>query len=1357
MKRLMMAGWCVAAVAAALADTWYVDDDNYGNSGNGTSAAAAFGTIQEAMDNSSLKSGDTVILMPGTYDQGSDVTTGGQGMAARVVVKKANITIRSSTGKAEDVHIVGQLDNSEGNDHGMGSSSMRCIADTGVAGVVVHGVTIRNGSTVPTILNKGTPDGRGGGIFSSAHGRITIIDCVVSNCAAMRSGGAHQVTAHSTLFTGNYIGGNNGSAIGYGSAANCLIAYNTTSSQYPMAYMYNVVNCTIARNALPNASKGGLNNNAIDGAAQRFCNVLAFGECRNTASGANVYSGVFASNPVFATTNEVTVTEVDPAGECVAPVLGDWRPLSTGHCPNRGRGEYLLYVPMPEGYTYHDMAGNEVPTNGPVSVGAFQEVVTPAAARIVFNTHGSDYNYTFTVEGAAHPVQKSDWINPLSWPIVYKVKYNHPRMFSIYATDEQDAGAQYPFMRHVLYDGWARYMPHPDTSQTATLRGYIYTDAFYADAVNGSDDYDGSSPTPVGGGSTVGPKKTLQAAVNLASNEVSVVYAAPGTYDEGGSYFGSISNRVYMGKQIGLIASGGQGTATIVGAPDPSTGSFGPNAMRCVYLGSKHAFMQGFNLTGGYTDLGTSNPARGAAYFGNGFEPQVLDCIVTGNTGDVGIGGGGTAMRTRFCGNSTSNYVIRSGLVVNCLLSGNAIRKSPFSPSCLIYACTVDCEGYADGGGGFGASASAFFNAATYGSIGTSICNAVCVAGYFADATNVNPLSRDFRLGALASAVGAVSTDGLLANVGTYPELRQFVMADIDGREPLFYAGGSMDAGAVWSADKLPMYALDGVGGGAAVEGGSLTNVISETTQITAFATDAVGRPFLGFELNGVMQPLVSTSFVFTASAEPGIGTLVRAIYGTNWYVNASSGDNSDFGSTPETARRTLKSVAEHAMSGDTIHAAEGRYDEGEMLHTSALYSKGDGITIPSRVLVKSGVTLVADGAAENTFIVGANSADEGRDEWNCGEGAVRCVALQADASIRGFTLMGGRTAVRLDDKNKALFVDDGGGAGVLGGDRDTSIADGCIISNNVACFGGAGAKCTFRRCLIFENTGSSRAGVGRSCSFYRCLIDRNRSTYQIEGYGIIDSCTIGPDSWRTSGSNASQSTLYNSAGPVVNSLVLAQYISNAIADHHIYGSNSVFRTGCGVQAADLTNCIVTNLAAIALDDDWRPVIGANVGIDRADETLSNAYMIGDTDLSGAQGVMNGARDIGAFEADWRARYAADIGSGCTVPAVSPEVYENAAGHVFLPAGALTASFAATTKQTRRTLAFAVMGSGTLSVSVNGVVVGEFTSASEQNCTFVLPAAGGTIALAYEPGENDAGGAEILSCARLTGTSFVFR
>ena len=622
MKRLALVGWCVAAmatVAIADANTWYVDDNNYNeNYANaaayiaagydGTSPEKAFGTIQAVMDYSGLVAGDTVILLPGTYDKGSGTITGGQGMAARVVVKKANVTIRSSTGKAADVHIVGNMDTSAENDHGMGPSSMRCIADTGVTGIVVQGVTIRNGSTVLTILKDGNPDGRGGGVYSSAHGRITIIDCVVSNCVAKRSGGAHQVVAHSSLFTGNYAGSvTMGSGIGYSSAANCLIVHNSTDSQYPLAYMYNVVNCTIARNLAANASKGGLNNGSTS--SQRLCNVLAFDNRQNGASDADAYSCVFSGTPGLKSRDDATVTNVVQSAACVAPVLGDWRPLSTGCCANRGRGEYLLYVPLPQGYTYHDMAGNAVATNGPITVGAFQETVTPVAAKIVFDST------RYAVEGADRALRSDDWINPSVWPCAYRIKSTRDKAFSIRVSGELDAGSQYNFQRHAGYDGWATYVPPPDPSQTVTMSSLAYDDAFYADAVNGSDDFDGSSPTPAGGGSLVGPKKTLQAAVDLATNGFSIVYAAPGVYDEGGMFYNGLSNRVCLiDRVVGLIASEGPGTATIVGAPDPGTGGLGPNAMRCVYLGYRNAFVQGFNLTGGHTvDSGTGNNARGAA------------------------------------------------------------------------------------------------------------------------------------------------------------------------------------------------------------------------------------------------------------------------------------------------------------------------------------------------------------------------------------------------------------------------------------------------------------------------------------------------------------------------------------------------------------------------------------------------------------------------------------------------------------------------------------------------------------------------------------------------------------------------
>ena len=88
------------------------------------------------------------------------------------------------------------------------------------------------------------------------------------------------------------------------------------------------------------------------------------------------------------------------------------------------------------------------------------------------------------------------------------------------------------------------------------------------------------------------------------------------------------------------------------------------------------------------------------------------------------------------------------------------------------------------------------------------------------------------------------------------------------------------------------------------------------------------------------MQPLSSTSFVFTASAEPGAGTLVRAIYGTNWYVNATNGNDANSGASAALAKKTLAAAVAHAVPGDVVHAAEGSYDEGSMLHEGYVYVK---------------------------------------------------------------------------------------------------------------------------------------------------------------------------------------------------------------------------------------------------------------------------------------------------------------------------------------------------------------------------------------------------------------------------------
>ena len=53
---------------------------------------------------------------------------------------------------------------------------------------------------------------------------------------------------------------------------------------------------------------------------------------------------------------------------------------------------------------------------------------------------------------------------------------------------------------------------------TAGTLAEAATTEYFVDAVNGSDAYDGTAAKWAGGESTVGPKKTIQAAVNLIAD-----------------------------------------------------------------------------------------------------------------------------------------------------------------------------------------------------------------------------------------------------------------------------------------------------------------------------------------------------------------------------------------------------------------------------------------------------------------------------------------------------------------------------------------------------------------------------------------------------------------------------------------------------------------------------------------------------------------------------------------------------------------------------------------------------------------------------------------------------------------------
>ena len=66
---MLLMSVAMAISQAALSQTYYVDDDNFGKPGmDGSSETLAFGTIQEAVD--AAASGSTILVLPGTYDKG---------------------------------------------------------------------------------------------------------------------------------------------------------------------------------------------------------------------------------------------------------------------------------------------------------------------------------------------------------------------------------------------------------------------------------------------------------------------------------------------------------------------------------------------------------------------------------------------------------------------------------------------------------------------------------------------------------------------------------------------------------------------------------------------------------------------------------------------------------------------------------------------------------------------------------------------------------------------------------------------------------------------------------------------------------------------------------------------------------------------------------------------------------------------------------------------------------------------------------------------------------------------------------------------------------------------------------------
>ena len=357
---------------------------------------------------------------------------------------------------------------------------------------------------------------------------------------------------------------------------------------------------------------------------------------------------------------------------------------------------------------------------------------------------------------------------------------------------------------------------------------------------------------------------------------------------------------------------------------------------------------------------------------------------------------------------------------------------------------------------------------------------------------------------------------------------------------------------------------------------------------------------------------------------------------GNQWYVDASRTEEQGEGdgTTPGTAFRTLKAAMENPAltSGDTVYALPGVYSNGVM---------GSSTTL-NRVSVPTGVWLVSQGGAENTFILG-DIATNIVNGYGCGTGAVRCVSLGRNSRLEGFTLTGGR--VNTSEKEIASI---GTGGGVYCQDQTAQVVD-CVLSNNIAWRGGAGSFGTYIRCRAYDNRCIQIGAVWNGyCNLYNCVTDRNLGSYSYysSSHPIeVVNCVFGPNdvgSIRATGTTDAnrahfRNCVFLSAPQAANSDTPA-------------GAGSVFHrclcaAGLSATYVQEDGCLVANfktvaerLAFVGLGEDLRPLSMASRAIDAGNDSCwadldFQTYSF--FDLDGTPRIKGKSVDIGAFEYDW--------------------------------------------------------------------------------------------------------------------------
>jgi hypothetical protein len=292
----------------------------------------------------------------------------------------------------------------------------------------------------------------------------------------------------------------------------------------------------------------------------------------------NCVTGPLVNGSGVALANRIHETIETEDFQCVAPMFDDFRLIEGCAAATQGNGALQDLFAIPEADRHKDFFGNPVPTSGPICAGAIQQTVPVAGGGIRFSFgHNKGIRFSFGSRDAvryAYNLYAFAETYPTQWQ--FKVTHLSGTKFFCFEAN-QHGGRFYPGMDDVTW-----LMPPPAGIVATNTLVWATGGELYVNPGDGySDDNDGQTPATA--------KKTLQAAVNAATNNYyTIVHAAEGVYDEGGSFEASASNRVTITttKRI-LLRGAGAGKSVIKGLADTTSGETdgrGDFAMRCACL-----------------------------------------------------------------------------------------------------------------------------------------------------------------------------------------------------------------------------------------------------------------------------------------------------------------------------------------------------------------------------------------------------------------------------------------------------------------------------------------------------------------------------------------------------------------------------------------------------------------------------------------------------------------------------------------------------------------------------------------------------------------------------------------------------